>query len=1086
MRRRNIFLTLLLSICCMFIFAGCNDGDKDKVQLVGIDVKTNTLQTEYFVGDAINIQNGKIVLSYSNNNKEEQTITQEMISDFDSSTPGERYLTITFGNQKTYFTYYVSSYTSEEYFNFESIQNKNEVKITGLKGEYPKAIYVPKTLGGKIVTTIDTNAFKNANVDKIVMFDGITTIAPQAFANCYKVDEIVLPNSVTSIGSYAFYNCSSLERVTLPKQIDKIGEYAFYNCKTLVEIIMPETLTELGDGVFYDCSALDEIELPNTLTKIGIMAFAKCESLVNINLKNVETISKWALYCCSSLKNVDISSAKVLADSCLAYTNLQNITLPEGLKTIGNEVFSDCQSLESINFPSTIESLGEKTFEDCENLKTVNFAENTTKLTTIKNRAFSNCSSLENFKIIPSIESIDSCAFQCIENKDNNKFFSIDFSKATGLKEIGSSAFANTKLQKDIVIPKSVTTIRSDTFGNTTGLENLSFEQNSNLTTLEDAFIGSSIKKITLPAKLVSFSKNAFSYSELEEIVFDENSEITAITKEIAYGVDNLRKITFGKNLEQITGSIVSSCPNVNEIAFPENSSLSKISGGAFKNLKITSIAIPSEVTTIEGSAFAGCNDLTSISFKGSKVETIGAFAFSGCSKLTTISLESIGLKTIGESAFNGCYKLSQITLPTNLTSIGKNAFNGCTKLTQITLPNTLTTIGENAFASTGLTKFEIPQSVTNLGGYFVENCSNLVDIIVRTNNIETFPRLVSYRGTLDSIQHIYVPTEKVDTYKAQSSLRNFKDKILSIELIGHNSHTFETTWSYDELTHYHKCTLAVCQEKQDVANHVESAWIIEQEATQTESGTRHKECTICKMEIARESYIQNKTYTEQGNSSENASTLNLSLQTDECIYTQGEDKIQGTWEYLDEESGLILVKMQSNTTGETEKLFVLNDNDCTYTTNFKAEDIFGGDADIYTFMGYTLKVYTKNGKNIADMYYDEENSSPYYCELDKENNTFKIMGMEYVIEGKEIKSNIIKEGNLVYTFEMNEQGRMEFNDNNIVYIIRIDTSTDPSTESIEMSADWELKDNIIIVTSNGNEIMRFALGEDGKTLTQA
>lgn len=35
------------------------------------------------------------------------------------------------------------------------------------------------------------------------------------------------------------------------------------------------------------------------------------------------------------------------------------------------------------------------------------------------------------------------------------------------------------------------------------------------------------------------------------------------------------------------------------------------------------------------------------------------------------------------------------------------------------------------------------------------------------------------------------------------------------------------------------------------------------------------------------------------------------------------------------------------------------------------------------------------------------------------------------------------------------------------------------------MSADWELKDNIIIVTSNGNEIMRFTLGEDGKTLTQ-
>lgn len=166
--------------------------------------------------------------------------------------------------------------------------------------------------------------------------------------------------------------------------------------------------------------------------------------------------------------------------------------------------------------------------------------------------------------------------------------------------------------------------------------------------------------------------------------------------------------------------------------------------------------------------------------------------------------------------------------------------------------------------------------------------------------------------------------------------------------------------------------------------------------------------------------------------------------------------------------------------------MFSLNNDNDTYTTNFKAEDIFGGEADVYDFMGYKLKVYTKNGKNLADMYYDEENSSAYYCELDKENKTFKIMGFDYIIEGNVIKANIVKEGNLVYTFDMSEQGRMEFNDNNVVYIIRIDTTTTPATETIEMSANWKKEDNIIIVTSNDSEIMRFTIDEDGKTLIQA
>ncbi len=57
----------------------------------------------------------------------------------------------------------------------------------------------------------------------------------------------------------------------------------------------------------------------------------------------------------------------------------------------------------------------------------------------------------------------------------------------------------------------------------------------------------------------------------------------------------------------------------------------------------------------------------------------------------------------------------------------------------------------------------------------------------------------------------------------------------------GH-THNYGTEWKYDETNHWHECE---CSNKADITAH-NFKWIIDKEATATEKGSKHEECTVC------------------------------------------------------------------------------------------------------------------------------------------------------------------------------------------------------------------------------------------------
>ena len=161
-------------------------------------------------------------------------------------------------------------------------------------------------------------------------------------------------------------------------------------------------------------------------------------------------------------------------------------------------------------------------------------------------------------------------------------------------------------------------------------------------------------------------------------------------------------------------------------------------------------------------SVFKGCSVLTSVTIPSS-VTSIGLWAFEGCSGLTSLIIPS-SVTSIERSAFKDCSGLTSLTIPSSVTEIGKSVFEGCSGLTSLTIPSSVTEIGESAFKGcSGLTSLIIPSSVTSIGSYVFENCSGLTSITIPSSVTEIGG--AAFKGCSSLINLYYKIDKKIETY---------------------------------------------------------------------------------------------------------------------------------------------------------------------------------------------------------------------------------------------------------------------------------------------------------------------------------
>ena len=231
---------------------------------------------------------------------------------------------------------------------------------------------------------IDANCpwkdFKSS-VKKLVIGDGITSIAPGAFYG-YNFTDIKLPDTLETIGWSAFNSCRQLTNVVLPSGVKSIGKKAFQGCENLESITLNEGLEEIGENAFDGCKNLHSITLPKSVKKIEDAA------LRNSALTEIHVADGSDFY-----YDVDgvLFSKPDLALVQYPTGKGGHYVVPENVTKINDLAFARAENLESVTIQAPLKSIGENAFYGCYNLKSVHIDGEVER---VDNHAFAFCESL--------------------------------------------------------------------------------------------------------------------------------------------------------------------------------------------------------------------------------------------------------------------------------------------------------------------------------------------------------------------------------------------------------------------------------------------------------------------------------------------------------------------------------------------------------------------------------------------------------------------------------------------------------------------------------------------------------------------
>lgn len=126
---------------------------------------------------------------------------------------------------------YISNDESINVLKFEIIDK--EAHIIGINTEDLINFVIPDTYLGYKITKIRDYAFRNSNLESIVLGEFIEEIGEGAFLNCTSLKYIKLPTSLSIIDKYAFMSCTLLKGIVIPEAVYIINEKAFYGCTSL-------------------------------------------------------------------------------------------------------------------------------------------------------------------------------------------------------------------------------------------------------------------------------------------------------------------------------------------------------------------------------------------------------------------------------------------------------------------------------------------------------------------------------------------------------------------------------------------------------------------------------------------------------------------------------------------------------------------------------------------------------------------------------------------------------------------------------------------------------------------------------------
>lgn len=440
---------------------------------------------------------------------------------------------------------------------------------------------------------------------------------------------------------------------------------------------------------------------------------------------------------------------------------------------IADEVFKDRTELESVTFPASLTTIGDECFYGCENLSSFNVPEN---IQSIGTQAFENTLWLENQEdgevavgnMLYTYKGEMDFPAKVVAGEDNTSGNGtvVDLSKYVNMS---SGVFKNQKNLVYAEIPSNFTEIYDSTFQDCEQLSEVKLHDG--LTKIDDyAFSGcASLENIEIPTSVNHIGSNAFSYSAIKgEITL--NSGLDYVGSNAFEYCRNITKVNIPEGFKYISDYLFNGCENLAEVKFDNSeysadSKVDYIGMNAFNGTKIKTLEVPFNVTSIKQGAFANCPELESIyvydnlngteknsyvsaytSEDGEVVEagwqTGGSYqgivnfeagTFTNSPKFNSIILMNETKKTISN--------LNEVSIPVTLQSLGgsnseSKLFTG-TSIETINLSKNIDKIAKEEYKNTINNNY----SLKTLPPSIFENALKLKNVNFGNSNIETIGR---------------------------------------------------------------------------------------------------------------------------------------------------------------------------------------------------------------------------------------------------------------------------------------------------------------------------------------------------------
>lgn len=484
--------------------------------------------------------------------------------------------------------------------------------LTSVMGVKVEEIYLPresiKNYGGGSAAGLFAGCTTLEKVTIGSSGDSKAQLPYEMFAGCTNLKTVNMDKNVNTIGTAAFAECTGLKSIDLTG-VKEIMPYAFTKAG-LSEVTIPSSVEKIGGIAFGGCISLETMTLESRwsgedsvyrrmVNILGNFSYVKGEYSYNMHTSseqvnnpirsNEEFREKYPGQTAIKTLIIKNDGEGTALDNSSAFAahlvSLENVTLPEGMKTIPSGAFKQCFSLKKVVLPSSIETIGNNAFDSDVNLD-IDFTK-LTNLTSIGSQAFSIINANGGNSVGGSYDKK-----YTDEITDNGGIKNIILPES--VKTIGSGAFFGQRNVKKIVIPESVTSIQGQAFQMIPALEELevyasldkvsgsSFNEVFWSNTRNDSTITGKLKKVILGESYSATGKigSALFYGlDFDEIDIQMNN------------IQNLGSSMFMKNKKLKSFTVPKTVKVINQAAFYETTALKDIT-------------IPKNVQTIDVEAF--------------------------------------------------------------------------------------------------------------------------------------------------------------------------------------------------------------------------------------------------------------------------------------------------------------------------------------------------------------------------------------------------------------------------------------------------------------------------------------------------